>query len=156
MGPTSDALTVARRHVVALAVFALASIAIAWPIWIASLGPEGRDAFYTALAIQFAVWGVIDLGFALHGLPSLLRMSHADSHAIESMRTRTLAALRISGRLNLVYLAVGVALLAAGYHQWSATLCGHGIGVLLQAIPLTLLDASFRRGLLASGSASSA
>ena len=138
---------VVRRHTAALLLLAIASMLAAWPIRDVNASPIGRDAFYVAIAWQFAIWGAIDALFAIHGLVGVARAGRADASAAETMRTGLLRALAVSRRLNGVYLLIGVALLIWGFIAQSPALCGHGVGVLVQAALLVAIDESFVRGL---------
>lgn len=140
-----------QRHNVRLALWSAVSIAIGIAIWFSAVTPDGRDPWYGAIAIQFVVWGAIDLAFAIGGFIGVRRIraidaSERDAAAMKQAQAIT-RALRINVWLNAMWLTIGVVLLVSGYFVWSASLVGHGVGVLEQAIVLCILDASFARAL---------
>lgn len=144
-----------RTYTRRIIVISLVSIALAWPIsrFNHSIAPGG-DPFHLALAWQFAIWGLIDLGFAINGLVGIRRTAKLDPAArdaeIASTRTKILDALRFNRWLNALWIAMAIALLIWGYAVWSPGLVGHGIGVFVQAMALVIFDRAFYRALNAT------
>jgi ABC-type transport system involved in cytochrome bd biosynthesis fused ATPase/permease subunit len=140
-----------RRHDARLLTCGVVSVIAAIALWIAAASPDGRDAFYVAIAIEFIVWGTIDAFFAIAGKREIARMNMLDAEPRDAAfiaKGETLRRLlRINHWLNALWLSIGVGLLVWGYLAWSASLVGHGTGVLSQAIVLTILDFAFIRAL---------
>ena len=152
---TTRASAVWRTYTLRLVVIALVSIALAWPLSRFNREIDGSgDPFYVALAWQFAIWGLIDLGFAFNGLIGLRRTATLDpaarDAAIVDTRAKILAALKFNRWLNALWLAMAVALLIWGYAVWSPSLVGHGVGVFVQAMALVVFDRAFNRALAAT------
>lgn len=147
----SQAFAVWRTYTRRLLALALLSIALAWPLSRMNVSVDGRDPFYVALAWQFAIWGAIDLLFALNGELGLRKVGRMDGAARDAevlrRREKILGALRLNRWLNVVWIATGVALLAWGYRAWSPALVGHGVGICVQSIGLAIFDRAFRRAL---------
>lgn len=145
------AFDVWRTYTRRLLALSLLSIALAWPLARMNVSVDGRDPFYVALAWQFAIWGAIDLLFAISGefgLRSVGRMSDGERDAeVMRRREKILGALRFNRWLNAMWVAMGVALLIWGYSVWSPSLVGHGVGVCVQAMGLVIFDRAFRRAL---------
>ena len=145
------ALDVWRTYTRRLLALSVLSIALAWPIARMNVSVDGRDPFYVALAWQFAIWGAIDLIFALSGevgLRRVGRMSESERDAeVMRRREKILGALRFNRWLNAVWVATGIALLVWGYRSWSPSLVGHGVGVVVQAFGLVIFDRAFHRAL---------
>ena len=145
---TYDVWRTFTRRLIAIAVV---SIALAWPLSRMNRAVDGVDPFYVALAWQFAIWGLIDLGFALNGEIGLRRTSRLPPGEREaelaSTRTKILGALRFNRWLNAMWIAMAVGLLIWGYAAWSPGLVGHGVGVFVQAIALVVFDRAFYRSL---------
>ena len=124
-------------------------------LWFAAASPDGRDAFYFAVAIEFVIWGAINALFAVLGmreitrLNALARPARDEALLIKGLSLRRL--LRFNHGLNVLWLSIGIALLVWGYRVWSASLVGHGVGVLLQAILLSVLDFAFAKALRPRG-----
>lgn len=140
-----------RRHNTRLLLDALASIAAALGLWFAAASPDGRDAFYVAVAIEFAAWGAINAVFALMGRREWKRVNSLDADTREqrllAQADRLRRLLRMNHWLNALWIGIGLALPIWGYAIWSPSLVGHGLGVLVQGVTLTLLDVSFARAL---------
>jgi hypothetical protein len=119
-----------------LGAWAAASIAAGVALILAG-GPFGR-----AVGIQFVVWGAVDLAIAALGdrdRRRKLARGAADDPAAAAAETRRLRRLLwINAGLDVVYLAVGAALVGLGR---SPVLDGHGVGVLAQGGFLLLFDA---------------
>lgn len=134
-----------RRHNGRLGISSFTSIVIALALYSFAPTPDGRDPVYVAPAIEFVAWGLINLGFTISGIRGANRVT-SDELAIA--KGRELARLlRINAWLNVVWISLGVVLIAWGYRAWSPSLVGHGVGVLVQAIVLTILDRVFEREL---------
>ena len=145
------ALSVWRTYTHRLLALSLLSIALAWPISRFNRSVDGFDPFHVALAWQFAIWGAIDLIFAVtgeFGLSGVSRMTGGVRDAeVMRRREKILGALRFNRWLNAVWVTTGVALLVWGYWAWSPSLVGHGVGVSVQAIGLAIFDRAFHRAL---------
>lgn len=152
MSDADRAFIIWRRYTRRLAALSLLSIALAPPLATMNRSVDGRDPFYVAMAWQFAIWGIIDLGFALSGFVGLRTVGRmpGSTRDEEVMRRRgkILRALRFNRWLNAVWVATGVALLVWGYSKWSPSLVGHGAGVVVQAVGLVIFDRAFKRALL--------
>lgn len=144
-------LAVWRAFSFRLACLSIMSIGLALPLVMFTQTPDGSDPFYVAVAMQFAIWGLIDLVFALLGLREtsrILRMP-ADTRS-DHARTRAeslLSLLRKSRWQNAMWITSGVALLIVGYAIWSPSWAGHGVGVIVQAALLVWFDARFYESL---------
>ena len=140
-----------QRHNRRLLAVAATSILAALGLWLAAPSPDGRDPFYVALAIEFVIWGVIDAWFAIAGsreIAAIDRLGEPERDEALAHKYRTLRRLlRVNNWLNILWLATGAGLMAWGYGAWSPSLAGHGVGVLVQAIALTVLDLGFAAAL---------
>ena len=149
--PAEAALAPWQHHNARLSLFAMLSLIASMALWFAAQTPDGADPWYLAIGIEYAVWGAINLGFAISGLRGVAHIRSLDSAArsVSAIRRtqELLRLLRISTWLNVVWLTLGAALVVCGYLAWSGALVGHGFGVLTQAIVLTMLDACFLREL---------
>ena len=150
---TEPAFAVWRTFTRRLALLAIVSMALAWPLAMMNRDPASgmRDPFYVAVAWQFAVWGAIDLAFALNGERGLRQVRNLDPsprhEEIGRRRGLILGALRFNRWLNALWVAMGVALLIWGYRSVSPSLVGHGVGVSIQAVALIVFDRAFFRAL---------
>jgi len=105
-----------------------------------------HEGWTDAIGWQFAIWGGIDLIFALMGVRQCSRAKQGlldDLAEAESLRK----SLRFNGGLNWLWVALGTVLIAWGAATASTTLVGHGIGVLLQGGFLFFFDRLFLRKL---------
>lgn len=126
-----------RARQIALQLGAWASLSIAFgAVLIVTGGPFAR-----AVGLQFAIWGAVDLAIALAGARDRRRKLAAGANrdpaasAAESRRLRRL--LWINGGLDVLYVAVGAALLGFGR---GPVVDGHGAGVLVQGAFLLIFD----------------
>ena len=111
--------------------------------------PDGSK-FWSAAAWQFLIWGGIDLIFAAAGVWQA-RRSNAAVAGSEGQTRKLLGALRFNQKLNWLWLASGVALLAWSAHAgWQRSLLGHGVGVLVQGGFLFVYDRRFEHDLAAA------
>ncbi len=102
-----------------------------------------------AVQFQFIVWGLINAIFGLMGLRDARRFNvrpmNAEQAVIELKEARSiLGVLRFNARLNLLWIAIGLLLLAAAGIWRSWGLLGHGAGVMVQALWLVGFDASLK------------
>jgi hypothetical protein len=113
-----------------------------------------------AIAAQCLLWGLIDAGFALFGL----RQAQAADRAGTSPQTvsrefadrdRVVRVLHFSGKLDVIWLALGILLVAIGAGMRNAAMVGHGGGVMLQGGFLMWFDRSFLKSLTKTADASS-
>ena len=146
-GPIATRFAVRRRMSWVLTVWSVASVAagaVALPLL-----PAGSE-FWTAVAWQFLIWGAIDLVFAGVGVWQA-RPSNAEAAGSEEQARKLLGALRFNGKLNWLWLAGGVALIAwSAAAGWKASLLGHGVGVLVQGGFLFAYDKRFAADLAAA------
>jgi hypothetical protein len=143
-----------QRHNGRLWLSSVLAIAATPPLLLVAATPDGYDAWYLAIAIEFAVWGAINLLFSISGFRGVAQVrslgaASRDQTALTKAR-EILRLLRVNAWLNLVWLTMGIALLIWGYMAWSPSLAGHGTSVLVQAIVLTILDWIFVRELSAA------
>jgi hypothetical protein len=138
----ADPWRAARRVGRQLAVWALLSVAGAGLL--AGLAAAvGGDLAVTlrALALQFVVWGAIDGVIAAFGERDrrgrIARGEHRDPAATRAFGARLRRLLRLNAGLDLVYVAVGAALLV-GWRTPAGL--GHGLGVLVQGGFLLVFD----------------
>lgn len=114
-------------------------------------GTSRGEAFLGALALQFLAWGAINAALAGWALRQLARRERAPLPAERQLaeRERSIRVLRLNAGLDLLWLAIGVALLLlpALLPDHAATLVGHGVGVVLQGGFLLLFDRLFARRL---------
>ena len=125
-------LAVRRNMSWVLLVWSVVSV-LAGGVALAAL-PPGESAgrkFWSAVAWQFLIWGAIDLAFAAVGVWQV-RPSNATAAASDAQAQKLLGALRFNGKLNWLWVASGVVLLAWGAVARSTSLLGHGVGVLVQ------------------------
>ncbi|HRK29720.1 MAG TPA: hypothetical protein PLD59_01475 [Tepidisphaeraceae bacterium] len=156
-----------RRMTLLLLVWSIASIVLAPTIyWIAATQESASRKFAEALALQFLIWGLIDLVFAAVGVISSRRSETSpgavpDFTAEQRGVEKLLNALRFNVKLNWFWVASGAVLLAAGVGAgWRGSsaesvgsLFGHGAGVLCQAGFLFWFDRSFLHKLQPAGPA---
>lgn len=93
------------------------------------------SAVARGLGIQNLAWGAIDLGIALWAR-SGIEQKRLEGYSPEEERKSFRKILLINTLLDLLYIAVGVGLMASGKEQ----LRGHGIGVTLQGSFLLVFD----------------
>lgn len=107
------------------------------------IGLAGRsDVWLAAIGWQFVIWGAIDLIFSLLGL----RQSNRAQRGLADDRleaTQLIKSLRFNGKLNVLWVLIGLGLLAPGAVWGNASLIGHGVGVLLQGGFLLVFDRIF-------------
>lgn len=141
-----------------LASVSIASIAIAALLVPYARTPDGRDAFYVGIAWQFAVWGLIDLYFAVSGIretSKLSRLEPSERDVTVGERVGRLSKLLKSSRWqDAVWLLLGALTLTAGYLFHSAATAGHGVGVIVQALILFSFDRRFSLALRESAGSS--
>lgn len=98
--------------------------------------------FWRGVGVQFVVWGAIDGAIAAAGWRDRRRAARAgvdrDATASEERRRRLRRLLLVNAGLDVVYLAIGVALLGFDAGPVRA---GHGVGVIVQGGFLLLFDA---------------
>jgi hypothetical protein len=118
---------------------AVAGGVLAWAA--AAVGGESA-ATLRAVALQFVVWGAIDGAIAAFGERDrrrrLARGEAGDPAATRAFGARLRRLLRLNAGLDVVYVAVGVALLV-GWRTPAGL--GHGLGVLIQGGFLLAFDA---------------
>lgn len=92
------------------------------------------------IGLQMIIWGAIDAVIALAGLSrarKLYRLAPEEHRAVhDSLRLRRL--LIINGRLDILYLITGIAVLSIFRHD--PFLLGNGIGVVFQSVFLLIFD----------------
>ena len=140
-----------QAFTVRLVMLSVASIVVAPLLVRYAKTPDGSDAFYVGIAWQFAVWGVIDLGFALNGFREINPIRKLDPSERDQVSARKaeniLRVLKTSRWQNAIWLVLGAITLTAGYLFHSASAAGHGVGVILQAMLLVMFDRSFSAAL---------
>jgi len=95
-----------------------------------------------AVAIQFIIWGAIDLMFAIPGVMGARRLK-SDPQELEE-RVKMIRILRFNNKLNWLWISIGAALLGIGVAlSWWHVLVGHGVGVLAQGGFLFFFDRAF-------------
>lgn len=102
-----------------------------------------------AVQFQFIIWGLINAIFGFMGLRDARRFSqrpmNPEQAVIELGEARSiLGVLRFNAKLNLLWIAIGLALLSAAGIWQSWGLLGHGVGVMVQALWLVGFDASLK------------
>ncbi len=110
---------------------------------ISMIGFAGQaNIWLAAIGWQFAIWGAIDLIFALLGLRQCRR---ADQDLLDDQAeaTQLTKSLRFNGKLNVLWVVIGLALFVPGAMLGNASLIGHGVGVLLQGGFLLGFDRAF-------------
>ena len=112
-----------------------------------------------AIAAQCLLWGLIDAGFALFGL----RQAQAADRAGMSPETanreladcdRLVRVLHFSSKLNVIWVGIGILLVAVGAGVRNTSMIGHGVGVFIQGGFLMWFDRSFLKSLTKSAAAS--
>ncbi|MDB5328731.1 MAG: hypothetical protein JWM57_4300 [Phycisphaerales bacterium] len=130
-----------------LAIVAMASIAIGL-VLILIRGEDGVSVVRHAIGWQFAIWGVIDLGFAGMGIAQSVKVSRTppcpQAEADEFLGAeKLLRTLRLNHQFNTIYVLIGVALLVWAGLAHSPALLGHGAGVLIQGGFLFVFDLAY-------------
>lgn len=152
--PAGAIRAVRRRKAWQFAAWAGGSITAGAVAWAMIGDREGAPAdFGRAVAIQFLIWGVINAIFAVMGLTG--SAAQRDAAAELQERDKLIRILRFNGKLNLLWIAIGVNLLfwaaVAGLTRADAkgfaTLLGHAAGVLVQGGFLMGFDRAFLRAL---------
>lgn len=126
-----------RRHLWRLAVWGGASL-----IFGAALFLSRRGAVLRGFAVQNAAWGAIDLLIAVVGLSSARQLPPPLWAEVFRAERNWHDILLLNTGLNIAYVVVGLALLAAGKNgvRHAAAWRGHGAGVAVQGAALLLLD----------------
>lgn len=150
VGPTpprastdADPWRAARRVGRQLALWALLSVAAAGLLaWAAAVVGGDLGVTLRAVALQFVVWGAVDGAIAAigerDGRRRIARGEDRDPAATRAFGARLRRLLRLNAGLDLVYVAVAVALLV-GWRTPAGS--GHGLGVLIQGGFLLAFDA---------------
>jgi hypothetical protein len=153
---------VRRQMSLRLAMWAGASMVVALMVFAAQPSiPTGvTRSFIQALAAQCLLWGLIDAGFALFGLRQAQAADRAGMavqtiHRELADRDRLVRVLNFSGKLDVVWVGLGILLIAIGAGLRNAPLMGHGVGVLIQGGFLMWFDRSFLKSLTNPADASS-
>jgi hypothetical protein len=142
-GTDGDPWSLAARVGRQLALWALLSVVAGGLLaWTAAAVAGELAVTLRAIALQFVVWGVIDGAIAAFGERDrrrrIARGEASDPRATQAFGARLRRLLRLNAGLDLVYVAVGVALLVA----WRTPAgLGHGLGVLVQGGFLLAFDA---------------
>lgn len=128
-------LALERGHLQYLLVWALVSIIVgtgvlAWMAWRRQNAPLLRH-----FAIQMAAWGAVDAVIVAWGWQGLALRDFGGAQRLVNF-------LWLNTGLDVGYVAVGVTLALLGW-RWGARLgaMGAGLGVIVQGVALTLLDA---------------
>jgi hypothetical protein len=116
-----------------------------------SSDPQAGHAFLGAMGLQFLIWGAINAALAGLALRGVARretrpLPWEDERA---QRDRSVRILSLNAKLDLLWIAIGVALLlcAIPFANHAPTLLGHGVGVVLQGGFLLIFDRLFARRL---------
>ena len=139
---------VRRLHSQVLTGWAAVSIAVGVVVW-SGQNDAPNTKFFMAMGMQFVIWGAINLVFGLLGLQQSRSVdsipvyanqaTNEASDAVKLMRT-----LRVTMKMNWLWVACGLALIAWGVStSMNTTLLGHGSGVLAQALFLFVFDKHF-------------
>ena len=139
---SADPWRAARRVGRQLALWALLSVAAAGLLaWAAAVVGDGLAVTLRAVALQFVVWGVVDGAIAAFGERDrrrrIARGEDRDPAATRAFGARLRRLLRLNAGLDLIYVAVGAALLI-GWRTPAGL--GHGLGVLIQGGFLLAFD----------------
>ncbi len=140
-----------RRYTRILLTWALITLGVgaglAWAAWVHERFAVIRlNAFMSALAMQFLIWGGIDLAFVLVGTwTAARRRRHPLYPTAERLRrARLIRFVEINVSLDAFYILVGCCLLVgcllAPDGDPRATIAGHGAGVVFQALFLLVFD----------------
>jgi hypothetical protein len=132
--------TRARRHgSIVLASLGLLSVLGGVVLWFALPAP-----FWRAASLQCVVWGAINAGLAVKGLFDCRRDALAPVTHQQSQGDKLLDYLKVSFKMNLAWLSIGIALLAWGLltppGDGRQSLLGHGAGMGAQTLQLMLFD----------------
>ncbi|CAN5399136.1 hypothetical protein BH09PLA1_BH09PLA1_34410 [soil metagenome] len=146
--------TLRRRMSFKLAIWAGASMAIALVTFVAqpAISSAGARSGAQAIASQFLLWGLIDAGFALFGLRHAQQADRAGTAppVIErelADRDKLLRVLHFSGKLNILWVGLGIVMIAVGAGMKNPGLTGHGVGVLIQGGFLMMFDRAFLKSI---------
>jgi hypothetical protein len=142
-----------RGHSYVFATAAVGSI-LSGLLWF-SIIPSSLDGtvvarqFGDAVQFQFIIWGLINAIFGFMGLRDARRFSqrpmNPEQADIELGEARSiLGVLQFNAKLNRLWIAIGLTLLAAAGIWESWGLLGHGVGVTIQALWLVGFDASLK------------
>lgn len=94
---------------------------------------QSNDGIRKAIALQFLVWGLVNLGI---GILSVYQMV-TRSFILDNVEYQYFAKLlMINGWIDFGYLLLGLTILRFGAVKWK----GHGIGILWQGFFLLLFD----------------
>lgn len=114
-----------------LGTWAIASVLGGGAVWLLRLGP-----FWSAVGMQFVIWGLVDLVFAALGWKQSASVRGAPVTDQEmSEAGKLLSFLKVNHFLNVAYVLVGLILAAwalASEGDARLALAGHGAGVLVQ------------------------
>jgi hypothetical protein len=131
----SDTLFAAERaHLVRLLLWAAASVVVGTALWAVSSRRPVPSPLLQHLALQTALWGLIDLGIVAQGWRSQEMRDLAGYLALDRF-------LWLNVGLDAGYVAVGITLLACGWTLGRRMgLVGAGLGVAVQGLALLALD----------------
>jgi hypothetical protein len=100
-----------------------------------------RPAVPNAVGMEFTIWGVLNLFFAIQGIRQTRESARRNDPAWDrDDAEKLLRALSFSSKLNYLWLAMGLALAVWGALATSPVLWGHAIGVFTQGAFLFLFD----------------
>jgi hypothetical protein len=131
----ADTLLAAERsHLLRLVLWGAASV-LAGTALFALLRARGlRSSLLQLFALVTAAWGAVDMGLALWGMQSLAVRDLAAATRLDRF-------LWLNVGLDVGYAMVGLTLLVVGWRLTrQAGLIGAGIGVIVQAMALVILD----------------
>lgn len=119
-----------------LLVWALLSIAAGVTMFLTREGP-----FFRGAAVQFVIWGGVNLVLSLVGARSAWRgaQGEPDEYRVIRETVRLRRILRINARLDVLYCLVGLILI--GLFPGGSAAGGHGTGVFVQGLFLLVFDA---------------
>jgi hypothetical protein len=115
--------------------------------------PTEGQQFLGAFSMQFLIWGAIDAALAGLGLRGVARREASALPVDDEFRRRdrAIGVLRFNAKLDVLWIAIGAALLllAIPFPGGRGPLLGHGLGVILQGGFLIVFDLVFARRLAA-------
>lgn len=129
-------------------------------VWAGRTQESASRAFLEALGVQSVIWGAINLVFAVLGVrqSARARRTPIDAASIAAElgeRDGLVRTLRFNGKLNLLWVSIGMVLLVSAgaaalrgsERPTVASLLGHAAGVLVQGWFLLSFDRAYLRAL---------